>query len=116
MLELTKQERQVILFLMATALLGIGILCYKNLVYQPKIEVVSAEAVAKEAAKKKIININTATKEKIIRLPGIGPSLADALIEYRTANGAFKDKEGIKSVRGIGPAKFERIKDYIKTE
>ena len=65
MIQLTKQEKQIILFLLAAGLLGVGILCYKNLVYQPKIEVVSAEAVAKEAAQKKIININTAAKERI---------------------------------------------------
>lgn len=116
MIQLTKQEKQVILFLFAAGLLGIGILCYKNLVYQPKIEIIPAETVAKEAAEKKIININTATREEMIRLPGIGPSLADAVIEYRNAHGAFKDKEDIKSVTGIGPAKFEKIKPYIKTE
>jgi len=116
MLDLTKQEKQVIIFLMAAALLGIGILCYKSLIYQPKIKVVPGRQIEQEAAESKIININTATKEQIIRLRGIGPALAEAIIEYRSANGAFKDKEELKKVNGIGPAKFEKIRDYIKTE
>jgi|GEM_PF-3037433 len=116
MLDLTKQEKQVIIFLMAAAFLGIGILCYKSLIYQPKIKVIPGREIEKEAAESKIININTATKDQIIRLKGIGPALAEAIIEYRDANGGFKDKEELKKVTGIGPVKFEAIKEYIKTE
>jgi comEA protein len=116
MIQLTRQEKQVILFLFSAGLLGIGVLCYKNLAYQPRIEVVSAEAAAKEAAQKKIVNINTAAKEELVGLPGIGPALAEAIMEYRDKNGAFRDTEELKSVNGIGPAKFERIRSYIRTE
>lgn len=116
MLDLTKQEKQVIIFLMATAFLGIGILCYRSLRYEPRIEVISNQGIDKEAASSKVININTAQKEGLIRLPGIGPSMAEAIIEYRLAHGSFKDKEEIKNVKGIGPAKFEKIKEYIEIE
>lgn len=115
-LELTKQERWTLLFLIATGLLGLGVLCYKSLTARPKIEVISNQDIDKEIAATKIVNINTASKDKMMKLPGIGPALAETIIEYRTAHGGFKDKEEIKKVKGIGPAKFEKIKEYIKTE
>lgn len=116
MLELTRQERGVLIFLVVTALLGIGILCYKNLAYQPKIKIVSNQEIEKEVKDSKIVNINTATKDGLVRLKGIGPALAEAIIEYRINHGAFKDKEELKNVKGIGKAKFEEIKEYIKIE
>lgn len=118
MLDLTRQEKRVIIFLMASGLLGAGILCYKGLRYRPKIEIVSGrdQNIEKEIAASKIININTATKEEIMRLKGIGPSLSEAIMEYRAAHGGFKDKEEIKLVKGIGQAKFDEIKDSIKTQ
>ena len=116
MLELTRQEKKVILFLLATGLLGIGILCYKSLRYRPEIEVISNQRIDEEAAESKIININTASTDDLIRLPGIGPAIAQAVIGYRNIHGAFQDKEDIKNVSGIGQAKFDTIKEYIKTE
>lgn len=59
------------------------------------------------------ININTATLEELDRLPGIGPSIAQAIIDYRTANGPFKTIEDINNVKGIGDALFAKIKDSI---
>lgn len=116
MLDLTKQEKQVIVFLMATALLGIGILCYKGLRYQPRIEIISNQEIEKEVKDFKIVNINTATKEELMRLRGIGPALAEAIIEYRTTYGSFQDKEELKKVKGIGQAKYDAVKEYIKTQ
>jgi len=116
MLDLTRQEKQVIVFLMATAVLGIGLLCYKSLKYQPKVKIVSGQRIDDEIKASKVININTAAKDELIRLKGIGPALAEAIIEYRVKRGAFRDKEELKNIKGIGPAKFETLKDNIKTE
>lgn len=63
--------------------------------------------------KQEKININTATEEELDTLPGIGPSTASKIIEYRTKNGKFKSIEEIKEVSGIGDAKYEKIKDLI---
>ncbi len=59
------------------------------------------------------ININTATVEELDKLPGIGPSIGKAIIDYRTQNGPFKTIEEINNVKGIGDALFAKIKDSI---
>lgn len=61
------------------------------------------------------ININTATQTELESLPGIGPSTACKIIEYRKEKGKFKSAEDIKKVVGIGTAKYEKIKNLIKT-
>jgi competence protein ComEA len=58
-------------------------------------------------------NINTATKEELEALPGIGPVKAQAIIDYRTANGAFKSPEDVMKVKGIKDGEFGKIKDQI---
>lgn len=59
------------------------------------------------------ININSATQTQLETIPGIGPSTALKIINYRETNGNFSKPEDIKNVSGIGDAKFEKIKDYI---
>jgi competence protein ComEA len=59
-----------------------------------------------------LININTAGKEDLKSLTGIGDVMAERIIEYRTAN-PFKSKEDIMSVKGIGTATYDKIKDSI---
>jgi len=59
------------------------------------------------------ININYATFEEFQLLNGIGPSMAQKIIDYREENGFFNSIEDIKNVSGIGEAKFNKIKDDI---
>ena len=59
------------------------------------------------------VNINTATKNELDQLPGIGPSIAQRIIEYREENGNFQKIEDVQNVKGIGDAKYEEIKDSI---
>ncbi|SMC26417.1 comEA protein [Desulfacinum hydrothermale DSM 13146] len=59
------------------------------------------------------VNINTAHAEQLQSLPGIGPAIAQRIVQYRQQNGLFKQKEDIQNVRGIGPKKYEAIKDLI---
>lgn len=63
-----------------------------------------------------LININTATKEELKSLNGIGDALSQRIIDFREQNGAFSDIESIKNVSGIGEKKFEGIKDYITVQ
>ena len=62
------------------------------------------------------ININTATLEELDSLPGIGPGIGQRIIEYRQEVGLFAAIEDIMDVSGIGPAKFEQMKDLIVVE
>jgi len=59
------------------------------------------------------VNLNTATLEKLMTLPGVGESTAQKIIEYRNKNKKFKTVDEIKNVSGIGEAKFNSLKDYI---
>lgn len=60
-----------------------------------------------------LVNINNATQTELETLPGIGPSTASKIIEYRKENGNFENIEEIKNVSGIGENKYENIKDKI---
>ena len=60
-----------------------------------------------------LINLNTASQAELETLPGIGPTTAQKIIEYREANGPFVSAEDIINVSGIGPGTYERIKDLI---
>ena len=63
--------------------------------------------------KEDTVNINTASKEELMTLPGIGESRADAVIACREEKGSFTSIEGIKDAAGIGDGIFNRIKDLI---
>lgn len=67
------------------------------------------------AAQGDLVNINTADVERLSTLKGIGPALAQRIIDYREQNGAFKTIDEIKNVRGIGDKKFAAFKDKITT-
>ena len=59
------------------------------------------------------VNINTANKEKLATLPGIGEGTAEKIIEYRSKTGKFKAIDEIKKIPGIGESKFKSLKDKI---
>jgi competence protein ComEA len=59
------------------------------------------------------ININTAGKDELMKLPGVGESMADKIIQFRNEHNGFKKSEDIMKVKGIGKKKFEKIKPYI---
>ena len=59
------------------------------------------------------VNINTANKEKLATLPGIGEGTAEKIIEYRSKAGKFKAIDEIKKIPGIGESKFKSLKDKI---
>ncbi|MBF0546966.1 MAG: helix-hairpin-helix domain-containing protein [Candidatus Riflebacteria bacterium] len=65
------------------------------------------------ATTSKKVNINTAGRAELARLPGIGPDLADKIISYRNYNGPFQTPQDIKKINGIGDGKYKVIKNLI---
>jgi comEA protein len=103
---------------------------FEKLSYDDKVKILqSSEDSLKQAEKEKKsiskkeqklegkqININTATKEELMQLPGVGEKTALLIIEYRDDSSGFKTIEDIMEVKGIGPKKFEKMKKYLKVE
>ena len=66
-----------------------------------------------QPAERELININTAPVEELQTLKGIGESLADSIVQYRTEHGPFESINDLLNVNGIGEKKLEAIKERI---
>jgi competence protein ComEA len=62
------------------------------------------------------VDVNLASAPELELLPGIGPSLAQKIIDYRETNGPFRAPDDLLQVSGIGPAKLEALLDWIRLE
>jgi competence ComEA-like helix-hairpin-helix protein len=108
MFNFTEQERRAILFIITVALAGLGINFLKTINQNNK---VTASIFQDENLGK--ININTADRELLMSVSGIGERLAQRIIEYRIINGNFKELNELKNIKGINDYRFEKIKDYL---
>ena len=63
-----------------------------------------------------VVNINTADAAALSLLPGVGPSTAERILEFRTENGKFESLPDLMLVRGIGERSFERMQPYLAVE
>ncbi len=77
---------------------------------------ISAEQPLEDAAELWRVNINTAGVDELDSLPGIGPVLAQRIVDWREANGPFTDTAQLLEVDGIGRTVLEGIQDFIVTE
>lgn len=78
-----------------------------------KLKVSGEEGAGQAFSQNGILNLNTATAEQLMELPGIGEAKAAAILSYRAKIGQFTDIEEVMNVSGIGEAMFEKIKDKI---
>ena len=121
MLDLTKQEKVILIFLTLTFVTGAGISAYKKSAQATELAVRPYKIEALEEADQfieehRFININSSNLEELRRLPGVGEKLAERIIQYHSAHGAFMAAEELMQVKGIGEKKFEKIKDLIVLE
>jgi competence protein ComEA len=71
---------------------------------------------APETSKRSVVeklDLNRATEQDLEALPGIGPVLAERIVEYRQVRGVFRDVEQLRRVKGIGKKKFDRIRSLV---
>jgi comEA protein len=80
--------------------------------------IVSSACCALAAAKKlpppsKPIDLNTASSEQLQRLPGVGPVMAQRILDYRKKSGPFQSVDDLLAVKGISNKRLERIRQYV---
>jgi competence protein ComEA len=74
----------------------------------------SSRSGSRKLAAGQTIDINTASESELTQLPGVGPSLARRIVEYRTANGPFQLPDDLQNVSGIGANKFAKMEPFIR--
>ena len=130
-LSLTRAEQRVILFLSATLLIGAGIRFYQE-AYPPtrQFDYRSAdssfaafrEKLASDTIQKKtgttgvLLDINSASKDELVGLPGIGKTLAERIVFFRENEGEFGSIEDLQKVKGISRKKFEKLKPFVTVQ
>ncbi len=79
-------------------------------------EELSLEEVKESMIKQRKVRVNSATKEMIMSISGIGKVLAERIVNYRDANGCFLDKRDLLNVKGISEKKLEKIEHMVLVE
>lgn len=127
----TKQERNIIIFVLFALLFGlVWVLVRKLILQQPRGSVLkkTEETLQKDEAESKEekagqqrtaapdsvkVNVNSATVDEIAALPYLGRTKAQAIVDYRDNNGEFKSLKDLEKVSGIGEKLLAKIKTYI---
>jgi competence protein ComEA len=124
------KERTVLVFLIAVMLAGAGVSAWHHHQVQKNLRAARVAIVEDSTARARsaldtaqsaggtsqsavLIDLNTASASELDLLPGIGPTLAQRIIEYRDRHNGFKTIDELRQVSGIGPKKLEAIKDRV---
>ena len=109
MLNLTQEERKVILFLITAALVGLGINFFIKINSRIKTIAIADINIAK-------LDINKAGLNDLLQCNCISSKLAKKIIEYRDTQGPFSNLEDLKEIKGIGDYRYEKLKDLFFVE
>ncbi|MCM8779716.1 MAG: helix-hairpin-helix domain-containing protein [Candidatus Omnitrophica bacterium] len=109
MFGLTRQEKMVVLFLLGSALAGLGAdFLFKRFTYLRELPEITFQ--------KQKVNLNNATIDELISLPGIGPKTAQRIIEYRDNRGGFREIEDLRQIKGMRNETLEKIEGSVVIE
>jgi competence ComEA-like helix-hairpin-helix protein len=109
MLDLTREEKRVVLFLVVIALSGSGL----NFLSKKFSPVRSMACVNPDLGK---ININTADKLTLKLIPGVGEKLAERILDYRKENQKFSELEELRKIKGFSNRTLEKAREIILIE
>ncbi|MCX6137996.1 MAG: helix-hairpin-helix domain-containing protein [Ignavibacteriales bacterium] len=121
----TRNEQKILLFLAVLFLAGAAIKVYRSSVVPPRAprfdysesdSVFAARSTipaAPSSIKQQPVNINAAGVEELDGLPGIGPSMARQIVEYRNEHGPFKSLQDLRNIKGLGPKKLEKLQPMV---
>ena len=98
------------------SLIAAGGLVPADTLPKPRKSSVDGDSLAVDSTDSKLIDVNRANVKQLIALPGIGPALATRIVDYRERNGPFARVDELTRVKGIGPAKLERIRVLVTTQ
>jgi len=125
----TRNETTVLLFLIFSFIIGIGVWAYRYYLaplpesleaFRNREPVIQRKEFQKTGIRGKeededlSIFINDASQSELERLPGIGPVIAERIVEYRSKHGKFHTLEALMEVNGIGQKTYEKLKPYLK--
>ena len=116
---LTDRERLTLTVLGTLALVALAMLLWQRQRPTLRVEGVPVPVQAQwdaalETARR--VDVNTATVAELERLPGVGPTLAQRIVDYRTAHGPFRAPDELTQVPGIGPKTLEAFGDYLAVQ
>ncbi len=118
----SQYERRAVYFLLMLILVGSGVRLYRNTVLYEQLKIVADSSACRSDTLKTInnppaialkIDINKASVEDLVKLPGIGPVKARSIYEYRIKNDGFQTIKELTNVHGIGDKTLDRIDEFI---
>jgi len=113
MFDLKKQERLVLIVLIASLLTGLSVIAYKKLHATSGVRIGRFDPGSENTFSRRKIDINIASSKELESIKGVGKVIAGRIVEYRDSHGAFSSTEDIKNVKGVGQSLFDKIKDSI---
>ena len=116
MIYTTGRERVMLAALGGSAVVGLGVLLWQQREQPIRVEaapVAQAQPWDSALREARQVDLNVATAEDLERLPEVGPSLAQRILEYRRTMGKFTRTDELLKVPGIGPKTYEALQDHV---